>query len=395
MEFDALAQLVKDSLPQNQPLDTAKLESSFITQISNDVFPENCIRLDVSQARNPYEKDAENNRVIVRGKGVDLPFQGLDSEVQFYLHGNEAALTWTATGNSEWTLGAAFPSLQSTICDDIRFSNAPPPQIILNSHDETPTTHQGIFFSGTIDISAMTGGLAGMLGIMNLKISGPVILKENGSSLEKIDFTAPDITNINLGIAMVARLSFAVTNLLIYNTLRKRYFVAPYILLSTEIPFKAQNTSHPIPVSVRLVDLEADLRFSADPTELINAGLDEIRSLANNSDLKSFKLPDKFHIEDLLKFNEFFFDFNLQAKEVTLIGIEVESAHPWPIFHLEASQQDLVIQRVALAFRLFDPFGAKNTSLTLSGEVVFGKADKDPGVLVFHASYPDWSYRAA
>ena len=250
MEFDALAQLVKDSLPQNQPLDTAKLESSSITQISNDVFPENCIRLDVSQARNPYEEDAENNRVIVRGKGVDLPFQGLDSEVQFYLHGNEAALTWTATGNSEWTLGTAFPSLQSTICDDIRFSNAPPPQIILNSHDERPTTHQGIFFSGTIDISAMTGGLARMLGIMNLKISGPVILKENGSSLEKIDFTAPDITNINLGIATVVRVSFAVTNLLIYNTLRKRYFVAPYILLDTEIPFKAQNTSHPIPVSV-------------------------------------------------------------------------------------------------------------------------------------------------
>jgi hypothetical protein len=230
-----------------------------------------------------------------------------------------------------------------------------------------------------------------MLGIMNLKISGPVILKENGSSLEKIDFTAPDITNINLGIAMVARVSFAVSNLLIYNALRKRYFVTPYILLSTEIPFKAQNTSHPIPGSVRLVDLKADVRFSADPTELINAGLDEIRSLANNIDLKSFKLPDKFQIEDILKFNEFFFDFNLQAKEVTLIGIEVESAHPWPIFHLDASQQDLVIQRVALAFRLFDPFGAKNSLLTLGGEVVFGRADKDPGVLVFHASYPDWS----
>lgn len=391
MEFGALAQLVKDSLAKNLPLDIAKLQSTSITQISNDVFPGNLIRLDVSQSKDPYEEDPKNQRVIVRGKGVDLPFTGLDSEIQFYLVGNEAALTWTATGNAQWTMGKAFPQLQKTICDELRFSNSPPPQIVLNSTNEPPDKHQGMFFAATIDLNAMTAGLAGVLGIANLDISGPVVLKDHSSTLQAIDFIAPVIKSINLGIAHVSDLTFAVKSQFISNPLRKTSFIAPYILLSTEIPFKSQGEDHPIPVSVRVVDLESDIRFSADPTHLIDAGLDELESLTNGVSLKNLKLPEKFQLENVIKFSDFFFDFNLQSRKVTQVCIGIESAHSWPILHLNASQQDLILEQVGLTFRLLDPFGAKLPSLTLSAELEFGKADKDPGVLVFNAYYPNWS----
>jgi hypothetical protein len=393
MNYEELLDLVKKTLRKNDPLKTADLKSPSIDQVSSDVLPESLIRLDISNERNPYEEDPKNQRVVVRGKGMDLPFSGLESELQFYFIDGETALTWSAPGDAGWKLGTGFPGLQSTICDELRFATTPAPLIVLNSHTEAPHKHQGIFFTGTIDFNAMTGGLAGVLGINDLKISGPVVLKKNGSILQKVDFAAPDITNINLGIVeKPLKLSLTVSNLFIYNTLRERYYVVPYILLGTEIPFTAQGISHSIPVSLRLADLESDQRFSADPTQLIDAGLDEIKSLANGIDLESVKLPDKFHIEDVLKFNEFFFDFNLQAKAVTLIGIGVESARPWPVFHLDSSQQDLIIDRVALSFRIVDPFGkTPDISLTLSGEVEFGKADKDPGVLVFNARYPEWS----
>src|SRR5215217_1256639 len=391
MEFGALAQLIKDSLAKNLPLDTGKLQSTYITQISNDVFPGNLIRVDVSQAKNPYEEDPKNQRVIVRGKGVDLPFTGLDSEIQFYLVGDEAALTWTATGNAQWTMGKGFPQLQRTICDELRFSNSPPPQIVLNSTNEPPDKHQGMFFAAILDLNAMTAGLAGVLGIANLDISRPIVLKDHGSTLQEVDFVAPVIKSINLGIAHVSDLTFAIKSQFIFNPLRKTSFITVYILLSTEIPFKSQGEDHPIPVSVRIVDLESDVRFSADPTHLIDAGLDELESLTNKVSLKKLKLPDKFQLENVIKFSDFFFDFNLQSRKVTQVCIGIESAHSWPILHLNASQQDLILEQVGLTFRLLDPFGAKLPSLTLSAELEFGKADKDPGVLLFNATYPNWS----
>ena len=388
MDFGALAQLIKSSLGQNLPLDTSKLQSPSITQISNDVFPQNLIHIDITQTKDSYEEDPKTQRVIVRGKGVDLPFKGLDSEIQFYLIGDQAALTWTATADAKWTLGAAFPELQKTIGDELRFSNTPPPQLVLNSDDKT---HQGMSFAGTIDLGAMTAGLAGLLGISTLKISGPLVLKDNGATLKDIDFTAPDIGPINLGIATVTHLGFALKSQFINNRIRKSSYIAPYILLSTEIPFTSQKKSHPIPVSVRVLDLESDIRFSADPTALIDAGLDDLESLTNNTNLKEFKLPNNFQIEDVVKFTEFFFDFNLKSKKVTLIGLAVESARPWTMLHLNASQQDLILEKVGLSLQLIDPFGKKVPSVSLSGEVEFGKADKDPGVLVFIATYPDWS----
>lgn len=395
MTFEELVELVKNTLLKNQPLKAADLQSPSINQVASDVFPNNLIRLDVSQEKNAFEEDAKNSRVIVRGKGIDLPFAGLESELQFYFINSETALTWSVAATAGWKLSTAFPELLSTICEEIPFAATPAPLIVLNSHARPPDSPRGISFSGAIDLKTMTGGLSELFGIDAIKISGPAVLKKNGSVLQQIDFKASDIPNINLGIVdKPLTVSFTLTNDYILSTLDQEYFVSPYILLSTEIPFTVQGTTHSIPISLRLTDLESDQRFSADPTQLIDAGLDEISALANNLDLKNFKLPEKFHIEDVLKFTEFFFDFNLTAKAVTLVGIGVESARPWTILHLNASQQDLIIERVGLDFRIVDPFGkTPNVSLLLSGALEFGKAEKNPAILMLLARYPDWFIR--
>lgn len=177
MNYNELVDLVKKTLLKNEPLKTADLQSPTIDAVSNDVLPNNLIRLDISKEKTPYEEDPKNKRIVVRGSGIDSPFSGLACELQFYFVDGETALTWSARGNDGWTLSRSFPWLESTICDDIRFATTSEPQILLNTHSQSPTTQQGMIFAGTIDIDAMSGGLAGVLGIQNLYISGPVILK--------------------------------------------------------------------------------------------------------------------------------------------------------------------------------------------------------------------------
>ena len=104
MNYEGLVDLVKKTLLKNEPLKTVDLNSPSIDQVSRDVLPGNLIRLDVSKEKNPYEEDRENNRIIVRGKGIDSPFLGLDSVIEFYFVNVETALTWSATGNADWKL---------------------------------------------------------------------------------------------------------------------------------------------------------------------------------------------------------------------------------------------------------------------------------------------------
>jgi len=131
MTFQELVDLVKNTLLKNQPLKTADLQSPSIDQLASDVLPNNLIRLDISQEKNPFEEDPKNNRVVVRGKGIDLPFAGLESELQFYFVNGETALTWRATANPGWNLSTGFPELQSTICEEIPLVSSPASLIVL------------------------------------------------------------------------------------------------------------------------------------------------------------------------------------------------------------------------------------------------------------------------
>ncbi len=382
-----LRNIVYDSFSGGQfSLLASRLNSDAINGISANSFPNNTINLSNVAG---IEDSADGNTFTVRGTGVDLPFTGMSVTIQFYLANDDAALMLTATGDSSWALNNSFPILSTSVAASFSFITSPPPQLHLQSH-ASGDAQSGMTFSGTLNLSEMTGGLASIVGRSEQQLSGSLDVQENGLSLQEVKFIAPISEHVNLGVATVDELAFIVGSYLIYNFIEDRYSCIPYIGLSAEIPFSAHGEQYRIPVAVEIADLEGDFRFSADMTQSIDATLHELSSLTNGVGLGSF-IPGDFHLEDLIKMNGFFFDFNTSDPNlVNLIGVDILSASPWTIMHLDGSNRNIQVENISLLFRLQNPFGSQEGWLAMSGEFVLGSA----GRLVMSAFYPDYSIGA-
>ncbi|HEY0321630.1 MAG TPA: DUF6603 domain-containing protein [Pyrinomonadaceae bacterium] len=389
MDISTLKAQVRSGLVGNQfSLETTGLSSALVTQISDDCFPNNTIKLSDATIEEP----TDGQSIIVRGTGVDLPFKGMPSEFSFYLAGDDAALRLKAKGDDAWTLVKGFPPFIQTFAASLRFSASPqPPTLYLNSHDGQDGKSRGLFFEGTIDLNAMTGGLASLAGRQYQTLSGPITLKKKGSELHAIDLVAPVSNQVEMVIATVNELRFKVASRLNFSPLSDNYFIVPYVELGAEIPFSAKGQTHSLPLAVQIYNLDSAIRFTADINGSIDAALDELESLTNSVGFGDLLPRGNFRLAELLQFDEFFFDFNPKSQnKVELIGLGVKSAAPWPILHLAASNQDLVARNIRLSFRLFDPFDAKNKSLIVTGEVSLGNA----GALVVSTHYPEPLIRA-
>jgi hypothetical protein len=390
MDIGRLKEIVKDSIDSNKQffLSASALNSAEADQVSNDYLVNDSIRL----ANATIEEPAAGDSIIVRGVGLDLPFKDLGVGLLFYIVGGDAAFSLTAEGDPGWTLAKSFPLFRGSLADQLSFATTPPPRLRLCSHERGDSVRKGLYFDGVIDLNAMTGGLATLVRRQYQSISGPVVLKEKGSKFYQAELAAPVSENVNLSIATVKELSFKVSNRLDYNPLRNNYYATPYVEFGAKIPFTAQGEDHEIPVRAQIISLDRGFRFAADLTDVIDAAIDELKSLTNREGVESV-LPENFHLANLLKFNELFFDFDPgSANKVSMIYMGVQSASPWQVLHLQASNQDLTAQNVQLTFVVFDPFsdGEKPKSLTISGELAIG----DAGVLVLSMRYPAWVVRA-
>jgi hypothetical protein len=390
MNIERLKEIVRNSLVDGGgfSLSTSALESTQVNQVSNDFLPDNTLQLTSAVIQHPEPAD----NIIVNGRGVDVPFQDMAVELTFYLEGGDAAFKLTATGDASWTLAKGFPLFDDTVADQLRFAAADPdqkPTLFLCTHD-TPDglLHKGLSFKGVLDLKETVGFLASLAGRQFQPLSGPVVLKENGSKFYDIELVAPVSNEVDLSIASVKELSFKVGSRLDFNVAREDYYATPYIELGAAIPFNTktggQTQNHHIPISVQITDLNRDFRFKAELNDTIDATLDELTSLTNGLGMADV-LPRDVEFSSILKLNEFFFDFNPTASpKVSLIGMGVQSAKPWRILHLEESNQDLAVQTVQLTFTLFDPFDAKQKAMTIAGELKIGKA----GIIDIVMRYP-------
>jgi hypothetical protein len=381
MKFEELKKIINTARVNSQfSLATINLESNNIDNIAENLFPDKKINL-INVANFDVTAD---NQIIIRGTGVDLPFAGMAVEIKFYLLNNEAALSLTATGDLNWTFSTGFPILQTSVVAAFSFLASAPPQLQLDSDLQKEQVR--LDFNGIIDLNAIDSGLANLIGRSQQRLDGKIELAENGSSLRHFDLTAPISEQVDLGIAKVDQLSFEIGGNLTYNFIEDRYSLIPYIGLGARIPFKIQGSLYHIPVAAQIADLGRDFRFNADLTEGIDAAMHEISVLTNGVGLESF-LPDQFHLEDFLRIQDFFFDFNLNnPNKVNLIGVDIASANQWKIFHFNVANKDLVVDNISLSLRLRDPFGAKSAWVGISGEMAIGKS----GCLVVSAHYPDF-----
>jgi len=382
MDIEKLKTKIRAGLVDEQfALKTLLLESAFINRVSNDCFPDNTLKLSAAS----IEESADGASIIVRGTGVDYPFREMQTELVFYLEDVEAALKLTAKGNAVWTLDTGLPPFAESLAAALRFAATPEPTFFLYSHSE-PGGAQAINFTGTIDLNLLTGGLASLAGRQWQPLAGTVILKNKGSELYEVDLVAPVSRHVDMIIGSVDELRFKIGSRISYNPLDDTTFIVPYIELGAELPFTAKGEKHKLPIAAQILNPDSGIRFTADLTSSIDAALDELKSLTNGAGFDDL-LPDgNFELAEFLKFNEFFFDFNADLpNKIEFIGIVVQSAVPWSILHLAASNQDLVVQNVQLSFSIYDPFGVKNKWLIINGEISLGTA----GTLVISTHCPE------
>jgi hypothetical protein len=372
-----------DGVARKFELLTTRLESVAVNSISDDFLPGNIIRLSVASL------GAEaGDSIKVLGTGVDLPFAGMSVECKFYLVDGAAAFTLTAIGDPTWKLAKSFPPFAGTLAEDLHFvaTGDNQPKLFLNTR-QTEDGPKGLTFKGVLDLDAMSGGLATLLGQPHQQLSGPIVLKEKGSKFHSIDLVAL-ISHIDLKIAKVEELSVKIGSRLNFLKSKQKYEATPFLELGAAIPFSTQKIPISARVSARARSFNTGFRFQADLSKAIDAGLDELKGLAQGHGMADM-LPSNVHLSGL-KLNEFFFDFNPSLEnKVTLIGLGVQSG-PWQVLHVAETGKDLTVKDVQLTFVVGNPFGAAYKSLTISGEFNIG----DKGTIEASMRYPSWVVQA-
>ena len=396
MDIGRLKEIIWEGVLQDKSkftLATKTLESNAICSLSKDYFPENILQLDLENIPNPVVEPPDGNSIIINGTGLDYPFKSMAVEACFYLNGNEAAIRLTAACSADWKMQESFPIFKDTLAEEITFSQTPQAKLLLSSHSSQCTSDlpAGMFFEGAIDLDSTTAGLSRFLGLQNILVKGPIVMKENATKFCGINLEGGELTGVDLKIAKDCKISFSIGSSLFADKLNKEYAAVPYIELDAEIPFSAQRKHHTIPLSVKITNFHSDIRFAANISEAIEAGLDELKALTNDVGLDGL-VPPNFDLENLIKIADIYLDYNLKENNVNYIGIGLQSAKSWGLDL--GGQKCLTAQNLKLDFRLDDPFGIKKPYMFVGGEVSIpgsGDAIADAGIIVISADYPNWN----
>lgn len=362
----------------------AALGSATLSQLAADHFPDKMIRLTGADG---VETSSDRAAVIVRGTGVSSLFTGLAVELRFYVVAGDAALRLTGTG-AAFRLEKSFPPLAVMVLNSFVYAASPSPQLCLRSHVEG-SAKAGLSFDATLDLDKMVPGLSALLKRSRQPLHGTLDVKEGGGSLTRIELDGEVSKQVDLLIAKVEKLTFAIGSEPTYSFIAKGIVPEPFVGLAGTIPFTAQNRPHTLGVRAEIRTFGRAFRFEADLTSTIDAALDELSSLANGVGLGGF-LPSGFELESVLELDRFCLDWDFQStNKLAAVIIGVQSKRSWPLLHLGASNKTLVAENLHLGFEVTDPFGAKSVSAEVRGEIAIGTS----GRVVVVASYPDFLVR--
>lgn len=386
IDITTLKNQVRASLSGNVfSLALPSLGSPSLTALANAALPGALLHLTGARLEEPVD----GKSIIVHGKGVDLPFTGLECEARFAVFNEMASLQLSARGDKGWHLSTGFPLFEQSVLHDLSFTDSPPPTLYLYSDPGEDKRPAGLTFAGSLDLNAITGGLAGLIGRSTQPVTGSFALQQQGSELDSFSMSGEVASGIDLVVAKNVELSFGVGAWLGTSPYDGESYFLPYLELGTTVPFSAQGESHPLPVTLTIFDLKGDFRFETDLTGLVDAAVDEIKALTQKIGLDGL-LPKNFDLQNYLSLSHFFFDFNpVSSPHLTQIGVDVLNAHPWTIVHLADSNKDWALDKVMLSLRVTNPGEQdSNKSLLASGELKVGAA----GVLLISARYPTWEF---
>jgi Family of unknown function (DUF6603) len=388
MDIAQLKDIVRRALQQKTfNLATAELKSRTVQRIAEDNLPGLIFRLSEAEEIN----SGNSNRIALQGIGVNYPFLGMASRLEFWVVDGEAAFSLEAKGDGSWNLGTGFPPFRNTVAAALALMGSS--RLCLSSHDSGADCPRGLTFKCAVDIEALTAGLSKLIGVSKPTLYGTAVLSKQGSELMSITLKAPTIPCVNLGIATVNNVTLSLESDLLEPRRaagKGRRTILPYLKLTAEIPLTANRQELPLPLQLIIAGGGSAIRLSANLAHGLEALENEIQGLAAMLKLQqSLKdlLPPGFQLSNLLTLEDLFLDFRDGGK-LRLTGLDIRSRTPWTIF-TGVSGQSLTLQEIALRLRVADPLGRKPMPwLEAGGRVSFGE-----GVLSVSAVYPDWSVR--
>ncbi len=387
MQLHDLKRIVEHAINSGElSLATSALDSDDVTTVSAGYLPDDTLHL----TNATHTHDDRTHTVTVHGTGVDYPFNGLQTTIVFSFIDDQVAFVMTGTQDAAWKFSEALPLFRKTFLANLTFRSV---AVVLRTNDDDgEPAEDPLSFRGDLDLASLSTWTALFPDVLTLNFSGPIGLQDNGSNLNSLQLSADPLTDIHLGLVS-ADLHLEIGVWIRHNPSWQTYSAVPYIELETDMMYTDhEERTHHLPVSARTWGPATEIRFAADLADPISTTVDALRNLIGDDfDPGSIALPDGFELPPVLELGNFYFDFNVQSRKVTTIGVDLKSGLTWEVFEIGRSGQNLTLEEITLSFRFRNPFDNLKTWLGISGDIGIG----DAGTMSVALYYPDWSLQGA
>lgn len=311
------------------------------------------------------DRQSDGSSETIIGTGGNAVFGGMTVTARF-IAGEPVALSLAAEAQPGWTLAGSFPRLEGTLADDLQFKDA---RWQLTSDAGDGGEPAGLSFAGTLDTSNSLGFFIFLIGNTDEVLTGAVETLDDGVPGMRLTGDvrgSTDLSFISLGPVSLAVSTRAVSP--VRDGGRNQASVLMEV--STSLDFTAQGQKRQIPLSAGIYQGSSSIRLDADVSQLVSAGLDELKALVNGVDLGGLSFGD-FKLEDVITLTQLTFIVDpLASSKLTSAALTLKSAKSWDILTDADGKPFLSLQNIEVGLGIVSPFTASELSAMLRGEIV-------------------------
>jgi hypothetical protein len=302
------------------------------------------------------------------GTGKTAPFNDMTVTARFTA-GAPAELLLTAQAQPGRTLAESLPRLQYTLASALQFKDT---RWQLGSQTNGGVEN-GLSFHGTMDIAASLGLFGFLLGNADEVLTGTVSsITENVPTmrLEGAVRGGTDLNFIKLGPINLALITKALPPARAGGETQAGVLME----VSTSLDFTAKGKPIKIPLTAGIYTDSSTIRFDADTTQIISAGLDELGALLNSVDLSGMSFGE-FRLENVVKLTKLTFLADpLATPKLESVALTVKSAKSWDVLKRPDNSPFLTLRNLQVRLGIGAPFTGADFSAILTGEIILGDA---------------------
>jgi hypothetical protein len=262
--------------PDALTLSVGQLDSKSASALAELALPGATLRLAISDPKTAVTPTQDGCGFVVAGTGVDLPFRGLPASLHLFVQGGEADFTLTAQAVAGWHLADALTPLAGRGIGAVPLGPSTKPALTLRSHAGDAQNPPGLFLDAVVDLKAISGDLATLVGIGNPHVAGTIDLVRRGSILLGLDVHEADTRTIDLGLFKVD-VGIGVSLQLVYDPTTETFEALPTLLVDAALPVTIAGSQ--VVIGAEIIDLEHPIVLVAELADRGAVGLGDLAAL--------------------------------------------------------------------------------------------------------------------